>query len=529
MFETIQKSYERLLPIVESGQTIRLYKYEEQNGVPSSENFVSRERKTLGLLISTQLLVCRRFPKEMAELKYPAYTILLQCISIPDFDEEDQESNFAKSHVEGQHCIFVSRSVELIFHTCLLSPMNAEGLVEEGGVGFLVRVVHVYARIVQVYNSMPAEILQKIAPIREIANILSNAIHTLAGVAFFDSGLAAIKALPNLTEFFGDLKGCMDGTLFRSHSDRSLDASLRRYALEGIPSIAKDPDFQVALVGCGYLWPLIRYTILFDPTMENGSTPVGNEEPTTSAATMNSYSKLSVRALGALAGAMEGWPHNDQIMSTLNILLTPAVVKHFRNRRTEPVLTALNTNVERADMIWNVQMRDHLEGFLDKMEEERPTKTCNSVEKQLQGIETFQYKVLSEEIQVGGIYIRYFNKGGSSSLDHVENLGKFFDDVLAYIGTTLNDAFGSDQKFQWKEIVVENRVEESSHVVQSSSLDSDVFLAVLTAFRTLCQVDGLVEDAFKRGNRSVTSVILSLLELPIHNGVRHYLYCCNRC
>jgi hypothetical protein len=35
----------------------------------------------------------------------------------------------------------------------------------------------------------------------------------------------------------------------------------------------------------------------------------------------------------------------------------------------------------------------------------------------------------------------------------------------------------------------------------------------------LCRIDGLVEDAMKRGNAFVTSTVLSLLELSAQNKV----------
>lgn len=142
MFEAIQKSYERLLPIVERGETIHLYQYQcnKENVAYNAfaNNMAAHERQTLALLIRTQLMVCRRFEKEMSKLKYPAYSILLKCVSTPQFEENDRNANFTTNYAEVDHCILIIHAVELIFR------MNAEGLVEKGGVVALVSLVHYF-------------------------------------------------------------------------------------------------------------------------------------------------------------------------------------------------------------------------------------------------------------------------------------------------------------------------------------------------------------------------------------------------
>jgi hypothetical protein len=154
---------------------------------------------------------------------------------------------------------------------------------------------------------------------------------------------------------------------------------------------------------------------------------------------------------------------------------------------------------------------------LDVVEKERPKRCCNPLPIEVQCTKTFHYKTLSDEIQVGGIYVKFFNKGGTSSLPHVDNLGVFFDDIVAFVGRTLNCAF--EQQPDWEVLSTTSPRDDTSGALRAKSLDSEDFHIVLIALCTLCQIDGLVEDSMKRGNVFVTATILSLLELPAQNKV----------
>jgi len=52
------------------------------------------------------------------------------------------------------------------------------------------------------------------------------------------------------------------------------------------------------------------------------------------------------------------------VMGTGVVDITFSSVRMLRNKRTGEVLRVLNTNVERADIIWNASMRKQIEDFL---------------------------------------------------------------------------------------------------------------------------------------------------------------------
>lgn len=79
---------------------------------------------SIELIIRTQLLICKCYSNDMAKYQYPAYKMLLSCVRIP-------------LSIRPKRLAFSKSAVELIFHTCLVSPLNAThfGVVRDGDGG----------------------------------------------------------------------------------------------------------------------------------------------------------------------------------------------------------------------------------------------------------------------------------------------------------------------------------------------------------------------------------------------------------
>lgn len=88
---------------------------------------------SIELIIRTQLLICKCYSNDMAKYQYPAYKMLLSCVRIP-LSIHGQE-------LRPKRLAFSKSAVELIFHTCLVSPLNAThfGVVRvgDGGCGLV--------------------------------------------------------------------------------------------------------------------------------------------------------------------------------------------------------------------------------------------------------------------------------------------------------------------------------------------------------------------------------------------------------
>jgi DnaJ family protein C protein 13 len=531
MFESIQKSYEILQLFLESGEKIPSIsdselktesRYDQEIVFPTSNS----QMQTMLHLVKTQIMICRRYEREMSRHSYPAYSVLFRCIELPKNIHEYTENNaiLTSLFATSDRASFIQRVVELIFRTCLISPQNSEALVAEHGVPLLVCLLDFYVKVAQAYvASSPdpvAASTEKIVSVDTIAEIISHVVHTLSGVAFFPTGRDAIKSLPMLSEFLINWRRCLDESIFESKNDMALDSEMKRYALEGISYMAKDAKLQECLIGCGLVWPLLRYSLLYDSTLEQTIQDINSSDDVGfSVASINVAARHSIRALGVLSGLFgDDSPSNPALVVALDQLLTSPITRMLRNQRTGGILQVLNSTIERADILWNNQMRNQLEAFLRKIEKERPKSSCRTVEEELQPVTDFVYSVVGEEVIVGGIYIRFFNRGGKESLTYIDDPTRFFMSVTSYIAKSLNHA---EHSFEWIKIPVED--EQSMDFCPS--LKSQIFLHVLNALRILCRIDRLIDDVFCQTPNIAPSVLISLLELPLDSEVRIDIEC----
>ena len=401
MFEAIQTSYELLLPLVERGEKIRAFVDESNNALAdqtsSSNIFPSgqSQMQTMSLLIQTQAIICRRYEKEMSRLKYPAYPILMICISQPSPSKSISE--FAKA----DRAAFILLAVELIFRSCLISPLNSEELVAENGVACLVALLDFYVELIKTIQG------PKLAPKNDtkvvtedtICGIIGFVVRTLAGVSFYQTGRDAMKALDENSKFLINWRRCMSDRMFENQE--GVESSIRRYALEGIAYMAQDPFLQEGLIGSGVIWPMIRYAMMYDASLEE--LPIDNSDVDDvgfSMSSINRNARLSIRALGVLSGLHGDNPKHTGLSDLMDILLTSPIAKMLRNQRTDSILKVLNSNVERPDVIWNVEMRKQLEAYVLDQENQRPELLCRSSIEEISNAKLFSY-----DLQIGRAHV----------------------------------------------------------------------------------------------------------------------------
>lgn len=353
---------------MESGQTIRAFSEDDDEGSCSDENIYEGfgggklQMQALHLLIKTQLLICRRYEKEMSKYKYPAYSMLLSCLEIPPSCREaltKNESLVFTCIAQSKRAEFVQTTVALLFQTCLVSPMNSQELVAEGGITVLENLLNYY---LQVARSMRQGGATEFDTEEIVTDIISNIVHTIAGISYFEVGRAAISSLQEPSQLCLNWRRCIDGKyLYGKNRDNVGDSTIKRYALEGIANMAKSEELQVLLIGSGVVWPLVKYMLGYDPTLEQVAT--GNDDQDDvgmSQAASNTQARLATRALGMLCGVLLdpslASPKNDTLSVACSKLLTSPVALMLRNKRTGELLKTLNTNVETPCRIWNVNM-----------------------------------------------------------------------------------------------------------------------------------------------------------------------------
>jgi len=544
-FEAIQEAYELLLPVVEGGRTITakvLIDGDDSGdaGRDSSSTIFDgigggrAQMQTMHLLIKTQLLICRRYARDMSKYKYPAYQMLLGCLEIPpscrnlDMNADTMASTCL---LVSERAEFVRTSSELVFHTCLVSPLNAEELILEGGLPILESLLDFYANALSLVcdssfmRSLSEEKSKMVASENILMDIISSLVHTISGVAFFESGRKAILSLDDPSRLGVNLRRCIECRFKDVSSDVEGTSAMKRFALEGVASMSKARELQDLLVGSGVVWPLVRYMLAYDPTLE-GDFNYDEEDVNVSQATNNELGRLSARALGMMSGVMTdaalSTPENQYLQKALRRLLTDPIAQMLRNKRTSEILCTLNTNVETPVRIWNVGMRSELDAFVSRMEKERPEDLCRSVNDELDlSLTSFEYSVLKNEIAIGGVYLRVFNSlgGGRESLREIADTSLFANQIIRFIALCMNRSVGMGDG--WIKLpedavtLVGTEVDTSNATISSAH-----FTMAVKALSLLVRVDGLVDDIVGDPSTKPTAVLLSLLELPQSTEVR---------
>ena len=150
---------------------------------------------SIHLLLKTQLLVCKRHPDQLEQYKYPSYGILLSCLSLPTSTEMnlDHSDILSSCLLRENRCRFVRTAVDLIFNSCLVSPLNAEELVQENGLKFLDAMLDFYIRALCLLTNAKSDEEEDGKEQRDdqsnlITEIIIHVVHTISGVVFFEKG-----------------------------------------------------------------------------------------------------------------------------------------------------------------------------------------------------------------------------------------------------------------------------------------------------------------------------------------------------
>ncbi|KAL3922961.1 MAG: hypothetical protein SGILL_001924 [Bacillariaceae sp.] len=529
MFEAIQEAYELLLPVIEKGQELSFFAEGDTAattvGTNGAEGFSGgkSQMETLQLLIKTQILICRRFEGEMGKYKYPAYHLLLSCLKLPGSclkarEEGGSTAVFSSAFLSKTRAEFVKDTVELVFRSCLVSPLNAEELVTESGAVILDALLDFYVHAASMLDKRPDQ-SRDVASDEVVLDILSNIVHTFAGIAYYESGRSAIESLPELSRFCINWRRCLDGKYLASKSLKTNDSQLKRFALEGTANMGRSSVLQNELIGAGILWPLGRLLLGYDPTLDESSVSRDylEDDVGVSQASNNAQARLSTRALGMLSGFLQdpmlATPANDDLQTAMRTLLTSPVALLLRNKRTGEVLRTLNTNVESPARIWNIEMRGELMKILSSIEKDRAENETQSPAEELKPLAGFEYSSLKNEMQVGGIYVRVFNKLGveKGGLRDIPNPGHFASQLLCFMARCINEF--NDLPSDWIGLALPDTVDDHSNL-NVVAISDRRFIMVISALRTLVRADGLIDDVLFEKSTTVPSVLLSLLELP---------------
>lgn len=379
-FEKIQEAYEILT------------NSRAQHGGPDPINIL--------LIVRTQRILFKRFSSVLRPYKYAGYPYVLEIVDLRDEEALDEH-----------RLRLLAVATELVYLTCLCSPLNAEELVREDGVLLLAKLLR---RCLDVVSPSTDAKEPALLVIRHI-------LHTFAGLATFDSARAQ---MPRAHGLFPSLVASV-----RLHQA----PWVVKYALETISRICVDAPLQNAIARAGGVWTMLPLLFRFDASHEDAQveTPSAASEDSHVQHAANVNAKLAARTLGRLGGYLSDklkTPENQGVRCALNCLLTRHLADMLRYSNAVDMLRLLNTYEETPRVIWNAKMRAQLLDFVDRQQRRMVDADNYDPDAAL----TFRFDELANELVVGGVYVRVYNEQAPVQVDHVDQFAATLADFVAF-------------------------------------------------------------------------------------------------
>jgi hypothetical protein len=433
-------------------------------------NIVETSVENIILIIRTQIIIYRRFQDIVCEQKYPSYALLLDVIKSSTGVNEDGNNSGALDDTntpndidkKTHNALLCDAAIKLIHYTCSVSPLNAKELVRSGGVVHLhdvfVKAMSQFRTLASHESSFSKTTVdndaqqQKFKPrilsrgsgnTNEAAATLSNVVQTLtyvlksfAAVCRFSSGHEAILQLSTHSCYQGRAnftRSIVEVCKYAKDMPLAVEASL-----EIISRSASNKDLQQGFVDAGAVWRLIPMLLAFDVTLgikyqEESGRAVYNQHAS------NCHGIKAAEALSRLGGYLDDSPVNIPVKIALETVLTQPISRFLGNADLTQLLEALNENIEKANKIWNVGMREELltfVSFADREYEELQKKADlnPAIPLDLDNLSSasgFAFSALLGELCVGGIYVRIFVK--DASIADVDSPSEFCKDLAKFI------------------------------------------------------------------------------------------------
>ena len=367
------------------------------------------------LLMRSQILVLRRFESELSSFRYPAYDILLQYFLTEESVKEAGPDDY------------LDAACELLFRSCLVSPMNAEEVVAQRGVSVLWGVIRRYC------HGMWHDDKGKGGTPASSASILSSATRTMCGLAYFKSGRQALCSIPDVTSFVSIWSWLCGKPVAKKWEQEVL--SLRLCALEGLTHMLHDDTLLPMFVECGICWILLERMLEYDPTTQEG-------HPDCEDATLNRLAMVATRSLSTIC-ARDVMCSQASPRAALEAALTTPMVT-LLGGRPEVFLSTLTRNVERTDLIWTTSMRSQLWSLVRNKAESSYTQGV--MQDSLALPDDFGYDSIRNEIFIGGAYVRILASEGPSALTTLKDSSHFARLVVLFLATCVAAGAGEEER-----------------------------------------------------------------------------------
>ncbi|KAK9915634.1 hypothetical protein WJX75_001835 [Coccomyxa subellipsoidea] len=420
-FMAVQRAYERLQAGAAAGQGPQPWR--------------------LLLILKAQCILFRRYPDVLEPFRYGGYPMLLGAVTLP---EDDTEDTGPKHFLAPEKAPLLQAAVELCWLTCVSSELNGGELTRSGGVDSLGRLMQ------RCLDVLPRDA----PPTMPAVLIAMHCMRTFAGMASFSD---AREQLQDRQGLVGDIvQSCG-----LERATGAVDA-----ALQCVIQMAASPALQELMLKVGVLGYVVPLLFSFDATHEGDSVAPSAEASAVAAlannggsaeadasrdtgpaflglgtersnmqAARNYHAMLAARALGRLAGLLQGALASapcPAAREALSALLTPALAAQLANPDPKPLLMHLNSSLLNPQVVWNSKMREEV---LAQMEAARdnPDKAVTA-----QG---FRFEALQGELVVANVFVRVYNEQPTFP---VSDAASFCKGLVSYLHTQVQSSWFKD-------------------------------------------------------------------------------------
>ena len=529
MFEKIHVAYELLASLEDAAGPGA----GGSGGGPSAHTI---DMKHIFYLLKTQNLLYRRFPLDIADQKYPAYRMLIQVLVIPSkgtlppglttssmftgdegigastSNASNSSSGNSQEKEDGILGEVLVQGTMLMYYTTQVSPLNAREFVKTGLLEKLVELISYAVSLKDLAIANAASTAGQSghgvgqaqgAVFHVFKELLTFAMKTLTAIVSIEEGRQELlKYTPIIAHEIYVILGLKQ--VVPLAVENAIEVVARACSLDA---------FQQQFMEAGIIWQLIPLLLEFDQTY-TGNYDDESQRQAFNQCSSNMLAIISAKALGRLGGYMFDelkTTSNPYIKGGLGKLLTSPLATLLRNRRPWDLLGALNENIEATTKIWNVGMRKELLEFVNKFLQRRPLYTSNPDD--LADANNFVFSNLREELCIGSVYIRVFNKTGDTK--DIDDPSRFACEMIEYLLELISKHNATSAfKSSASSTTTCNSLQVGTARPKMSALERVHLDYTLEALKVLTQArDYIPYDIAKHPHG--LPVLFALLELPV--------------
>ena len=358
----------------------------------------------IALLLKCQAILFKRFSEAMSKYKYAGYGLLTKLLEMENADNE---------MLRKEPCL-VDPAMELCYYTVHNAPLNADELLQEGGIDLINTIMVKCFETISIDHGKDTD---------HNVSVAKNGIRIMNVAAAFPDCMERMLGFPTIPFYAA-----------KAIAYEKMPA-LNRAAIHCTESLCGHPELQRAVTEAGAVWHLLRFLFRFDYTLEDAGMEFNEENHTQLFA--NRAAKGALKAIYALVGFQ---PDDSYLKTEANVplykvlqgMLTPYVVNKMRFSPGDEgsILKIVNSNHETPYLLWNNQTRAELIDFLENNSEACVKAGLHSKDLPPLSLDDFSYTNHAQELIVAGIFIRVYNLQPTFAL---EDPGRSFQSILAYV------------------------------------------------------------------------------------------------